>query len=142
MIGIALHVYYLRLHVLGFIADGVNDHSATHRAVRTRAASFRGARDLKSLRLRISRSEIKSEDGGCNASDGADLYKIAASGRTHTDLRFKPGTSETRWTARIFFLRSGACQVSTMPAILSREDGLASSTAEKSVTILFLVSRA
>ena len=59
MIGVAFHVHHLRSHVLGFITKRVDDHAATHRAIRTRRAGFSGAGDLKFFCLCQNRASIK-----------------------------------------------------------------------------------
>src|SRR5207245_1588188 len=47
MIGIALHVDYLRRNVLGLVAERMDDHPAAHRAVGTCGARLGGAGDLQ-----------------------------------------------------------------------------------------------
>ena len=73
MIGIAFDVHHLRDGVLRLIAERVNDHAATYRAVRTGAARFGRSRDLQALRLRINRSEVESKNRDTGAADQAGL---------------------------------------------------------------------
>src|SRR5208337_4242488 len=63
MIGVAFDMHYLRSDVLRLVADGVDDHAATHRAVRACAAGFGGAGNLELLSLRVKRRSIEAECG-------------------------------------------------------------------------------
>ena len=47
MVGIAFDVDHLGGHVLGPVAEGVNDDAAAHRAIRTSGARFVGAGDFQ-----------------------------------------------------------------------------------------------
>ena len=68
MVRIAFHVDHLRGHVLGLVAERVNDHAATDRAVRAQGPRLRGARDLQLARLRVRFSDIESEHRGDHAT--------------------------------------------------------------------------
>ena len=63
MIRITFDVDDLWRDVLRAVADRVNDDAATHRTIRTRAASLRRTIDLQTLRLGVNRSKIKAERG-------------------------------------------------------------------------------
>ena len=80
MIGIAFHVHRLRSHVLGFIADGVDDHTAAHGTIRTRTPRLGGAVDLQGSGLRVGRGKIKTKSGGSSASDRSHFQKITSRG--------------------------------------------------------------
>jgi hypothetical protein len=64
MIGIALHMHYLRGDILGLVADGVDDDAAAHRAIRTGGARLSSPGDLQFYRLSVRGSYIKAEDRG------------------------------------------------------------------------------
>ena len=61
MVGIAFHMHHLRRHVLGLVADGVDDDSAAHRTIGASAARLCGPRDFQRLRLRVERLHIEPE---------------------------------------------------------------------------------
>src|SRR5580704_11339014 len=83
MIRIAFHVNHLRRHVLRLVSDGVNQYAATDRAVRTRRACLRRARDFQFFQLGVSGLQVKSEDGGGNPADSGHFEEISA-GRLHS----------------------------------------------------------
>ncbi len=83
MIGIAFHVNHLRRHVLRLIPDRINQHAATHRAIRTRRACLGRARNFQFFQLGVSRLQVKSEDCGGNPADRRYLEEISA-GRLHS----------------------------------------------------------
>jgi hypothetical protein len=70
MIGVALDMHDLRGHVLGSVADGVNNHAAAYGAVRTSGARLIGSRDLEGAELRKRGLQVKSEDSGCSSTNG------------------------------------------------------------------------
>src|SRR5882762_4303671 len=78
MIRITFNVNDLRNGVLGFVTERVNDYTAAHGAVWTRAASFCGAGDFESLRLRINRSQAEAEGRESRASDNRGLDKCSS----------------------------------------------------------------
>src|ERR1700728_4147914 len=75
MIRIALDVNHLRSHVLGLVANRVDDDAAAHGAVRASAASLRGACDLKRLHLRMQRRQVKAENREPDGSGQTSLHK-------------------------------------------------------------------
>src|SRR5579862_1270889 len=86
MIGIALHMDYLRRDVLGAVADRIDQHSAAHRAIGAGGTRFGGARDLQLLELRVCRLKVEAEDGGCGAADTGDLEELSTIRRHGTLL--------------------------------------------------------
>src|SRR5882724_5270523 len=80
MVRVALHVHHLRLHVFGLVANGVNDHATTYRAVWARTAGFRCARDLQCLSLRICRSQIKTQGSSSDAANCCEFQEVSSRG--------------------------------------------------------------
>src|SRR5260370_33231154 len=78
MIRVALDVHNLWGHVLGAVADGVDNHAAAHRAVGTRRARLIGPGDLQGPKLRIGRLQIEAKHGGRSSTDGRYLEEITA----------------------------------------------------------------
>src|ERR1700674_2686518 len=68
VVGIALDVYDLGDCVLGFVAQGVDDHTATDRTIRTGAARLAGSRNLERIRLGVNRGQVKAEGGETGAA--------------------------------------------------------------------------
>src|SRR6267143_642752 len=78
MIGIALDMDHLRDRVLRLVTQGVDDHAAADRTVRTRTASFGCAGDLQTLGLCVGGSEVESQGGQSHAPHKAALEKSTA----------------------------------------------------------------
>ena len=74
MVGIALHVDHLRRHVLGLVAEGVDDDAATDRAVRAGGSRLGGARNLQLARLCVGGFQVEAQDAGYRAAR-ADLQE-------------------------------------------------------------------
>ena len=73
MVRIAFNVDYLGSDILGLVAQRVDDHAATYRAIRARRARFRRPGDLQFAKFRVGGPQIKSENGGCRATKGCYL---------------------------------------------------------------------
>src|ERR1700733_7248726 len=82
MVRIALDVHYLRNRVLGLVSQCINDDAAAHGTIRTGAARLCGARDFEARRLRIDRSQIKSQSGQADSSSDC-AFKESATGKVH-----------------------------------------------------------
>src|SRR5271154_593342 len=78
MIGVAFHVNHLRRHVLRLIPQRINQHAATHRAIRTRRACLRGSSNFQFFQLGVSRLKVKSEDGRGNSTNSRYLEEVSA----------------------------------------------------------------
>jgi hypothetical protein len=78
MIGVALDMDHLRGHILGAVANGVNDGAAADRAVRAGGTRFAGAGNLKYAELGEGGLQIETKNGGGGASNGSQLQKVAA----------------------------------------------------------------
>src|SRR5437660_3037639 len=86
MIGITFDMDNLRDRVLGFVAQGVNDHTTTNRAVGTSAARLGRTCNLQALRLRINRSQTEAEHTNTHTSNQGCLDE-GSSRDFHTSLR-------------------------------------------------------
>src|SRR6202044_199332 len=78
VIGIALNVDHLRRDVLRFVANRVDEHAATDRAVRTSRARFAGSGDFQFFEFGVSGLEVKSEDGSGGTTDCRNFEEISA----------------------------------------------------------------
>src|SRR5712692_267740 len=65
MVGITLDVHDRRLHVLGLVAEGVDDDAARHGAVGADAAGLGRARDLQLAHLGLGPGDVEAE---CDAA--------------------------------------------------------------------------
>ena len=70
MIGVTLDVHHLRRHVLGAVPNGIDNHAAAHRAVRTRRPSLIRPGNLQRPQLRIGRFQVESKDSNCCSTNG------------------------------------------------------------------------
>src|SRR6267142_6855866 len=61
MVWVALNMNDLRSNILRFVAQCVNDDTATHRAIRTRAARLGSLRNSQGLGLRVDRLQFEAE---------------------------------------------------------------------------------
>src|SRR5450755_2401343 len=108
MVGIAFDVDNLRNRVLCLIAQRVNDHAATNRAIWTSAARFAGPRNFECVRLGVNGSEIKAERGAGGPAEGRALEKSPARdfhficGPRHCACQNYGGTSSDATTASSF----------------------------------------
>src|SRR6185369_6604988 len=78
VIGITFDVDDLWTRVLGFVAEGVNDHTATDGTVGAGASGLTGARDLERLSLRIDRREVEAEGRCPDPSNYTDLDECSS----------------------------------------------------------------
>src|SRR5579871_4031937 len=86
MIGIAFDVDHLRGDVLRFVAQGMDDDSAAHRAIRASGTRLRRLRNFKLLCLCIRLLHIEAERGGNDSASGS-LYKRSSRRNRHVNLR-------------------------------------------------------
>src|SRR6266478_6280125 len=68
MVRVALDVNHLRRHVLGFVADRVNEDATTHGAIRTSGSRLGGTGDLECFELRKGGSQIESQERKARAA--------------------------------------------------------------------------
>src|SRR6267143_2395574 len=61
MVGIALNMYDLRSNILGFVAQCMNDDTATHRAIRTGAPRLGSLRNPQGLGLSMDGLQSEAE---------------------------------------------------------------------------------
>src|SRR5579863_669773 len=82
MVRVALDVHHLGNCILRLVSQRVNDDAAAHRTIRTGAARLRGARNFQARRLRVDRSQIKSQSGQADSSSDC-TFKESATGQVH-----------------------------------------------------------
>ena len=97
MVGVALDVDHLRRHVLGFIANRVNEDATAHRTIGTRGSRLGGARNLEFFQLRYRGSQIKSKERESRATSQRTLEEGSA-GEFHRVLQ--PLRSQLATTAK------------------------------------------
>src|ERR1017187_1280092 len=87
VIRVAFHVDYERTDVPRLVAFRVDDHAATHRAVRTGGPRFRGTRDLQRAGFRVCRCNVESKESGAG---GAHPEEVSSRrGHTGSSLRLQ-----------------------------------------------------
>lgn len=69
---------YLRRNVFGPVADGVNDHSATDRAIRTSRAGLAGSNNLQHAQRRVCWLQIKSKNDCGYTTNGCKFQEVTA----------------------------------------------------------------
>ena len=78
MVGVALDVNHLRRHVLGFVADRVNEDAAAHGAIRTGRSRLGGAGNLELFELRHGGSQIESQERNARSTNQRALKETSA----------------------------------------------------------------
>src|SRR5256885_1217338 len=78
MVRIALNMHDLRCDILRFVAECVNDDTATHRAIRTRASRLGSLRNSQGLSLRIDGLQREAEGRYTCTSDESRLDECSS----------------------------------------------------------------
>src|SRR5260370_2960243 len=76
MIRIALDVHHLRGHILGAVANRVDDGAAAHRAVRAGRPCLAGRGNRQRAELRVSRLEVKAKYSRGHAAYGCEFQEV------------------------------------------------------------------
>src|SRR3977135_2538914 len=92
-------MHYLRRHVLGLVAERVDNHSAAHRTVRTSGAGLRGPCYFQFLGLSVCALEIEAQNGSNRPSGGH--FDERPSGLAHETASMAHVITRCKLAARI-----------------------------------------
>ncbi len=82
-------MHHLWRHVLGTVADGVDDHAATDRTVRTRRSRFVGTCDLQCAKLGVGGLQVEAKYSCCCTTHCCNFEEISTRS-VHPDPRSGP----------------------------------------------------
>lgn len=92
MVGVALDVNDLGGHVLGLVADRVNNDAAAYRAVRASGSRFGRSGNLELAKVRVGRGEVKPKQSQRRASERGHLQEISPGVEHESDHPFATGS--------------------------------------------------